>query len=353
MTIDPKKLADYGWSNTFQSQLEIDELETVRPVRVTAVHRSGLDVAGPDFEARGLRWSPDDGDETAYATVGDWLLLDPETGLPVRLLERKSLIRRKGAGSSRRQQLLAANVDTMFIVTSCNHDFNRARLERYLALAREAAVTPVIVLTKADLTDDAGTLAADAGRLLAGLVVEAVDSRDRESVAALRPWCGVGQTIALLGSSGVGKTTLINTLTGSGDLATATVRTDDSKGRHTTTGRSMYRLGDGGWVIDSPGIRELQLVEAEEGLEEVFAEIMTLSEGCRFSDCSHGSEPGCAVLAAIEAGDLDPARLERYRKLGLEQERTAESAYDRRARGRRFGKMIKTTVEGKKSRRDS
>ncbi len=250
MSNDFSGLAAYGWSQHFQSQLTVAELAGCTPVRVIAVHRSVLDVAGPDFTGRvpPVRSEDDEG----QATVGDWLLVDRLTGAPERLLERKSLFKRRAAGTGRRVQLIAANVDTLFVVTSCNQDFNLARLERYLALAREAAVTPVIVLTKADLAGDTRDYAARAEKLTPGLLVETLDARSPEEVEVLKPWCGTGQTVALVGSSGVGKSTLVNTLTG-GDLATAAIREGDAHGRHTTSGRSLHRLGAGGWLIDTPG----------------------------------------------------------------------------------------------------
>jgi len=342
--------ADLGWTNTQQTQLSLDEFSETTPVRVVAVHRSGLDVlaagASPDHPTRGVPW-PDEGEPT----VGDWLLVEREGGRPIRLLDRTSLIRRRAPGTDRRIQFIAANVDTLFVVTSCNRDFNIARLERYLAVAQDAGATPVIVLTKSDLADETGAYVDEARSLVAGLMVETVDARDPASVAVLEPWCGRGQTVALVGSSGVGKTTLTNTLIGDGHLATAGIREDDAKGRHTTTGREMHRLVTGGWVIDTPGMRELQLVDAEAGLAEVFADVTELAASCRFNDCSHSGEPGCAVTAAIERGDLDPARLKRYRKLVAEDLRNSQSIHEARARDKQFGKMVKSIVAAKDRRR--
>ena len=197
--------------------------------------------------------------EEDYPTIGDWLLIDRATQKPVRLLDRVSLFRRRAPGSGRRLQLIAANVDTLFIVSSCNNDFNIARLERFLVLARESGVTPVVILTKADLTDAPEDFAARARQLQSGLLVETVNALDPSDITPLSAWCGKGQTVAFVGSSGVGKSTLINTLTGARSIATQGIREDDSRGRHTTTGRAMHRLEDGGWLLDTPGMRELQL----------------------------------------------------------------------------------------------
>lgn len=341
MTSQIPDLADFGWNAFFDSQLEPDDLPLAIPVRVMAVHRSGLGVAGPGVDRLISPLIAAAGDEEAAATVGDWLLLDPTKLQPTRLLRRKSLFKRRAAGTGRKLQLIAANVDTLFIVSSCNQDFNTARLERYLALAREADVMPVIVLTKADLTDAPEDFARAATGLLPGLLVEVLDARDPDAAACLAPWCARGQTVALIGSSGVGKSTLINTLTGVERIATQDIREDDGKGRHTTSGRALYRLPAGGWLLDIPGMRELQLTDVKSGIEDVFADVVVLGRECRFSDCRHEAEPGCAVLAAIEADMLDADRLGRWRKLAAEEARNTESLAERRARGRTFSKMVK------------
>jgi len=347
MSKDLSGLAAYGWSQFFQSQLSVAELAGCAPVRVLAVHRNALDVAGPHFAGR---VPPIDGAEGEdQATVGDWLLVREPDGRPERLLERKSLFKRRAAGTDARVQLIAANVDTLFVVTSCNADFNVARLERYLALAREAGVTPVVVITKADLAEDAADYRADAERLMPGLLVETLDARIADEVAVLSPWYGKGQTVALVGSSGVGKSTLVNTLTGS-DIETAGIREDDARGRHTTTGRALHRLPAGGWLIDTPGMRELQLTDAGEGIEAVFADIVALAGECRFADCRHESEPGCAVQAALADGTLDRARYDRYLKLAREDARNAEAIHERRARERGFGRMVKAAATRKRDR---
>ena len=346
MMADFRELAGLGWSNHFHAQLTPGERATGAPVRVTAVHRNALAVIGAGGEARMAPLAAED--EEARATVGDWLLLDA-TGRPVRVLQRRSVFKRRAAGTARHTQLIAANVDTLFIVTSCNQDFNVARLERFLALAREAAVTPLVVLTKSDLADDAADYAARARQLMPGLVVECLDARDPEAAGVLAPWCGSGQTVALVGSSGVGKSTLINTLAGV-DLSTAAIREDDAHGRHTTTGRSLHRLAGGGWLLDTPGMRELQLTDVAGGVAEVFADIVELAAGCRFTDCRHEGEPGCAVNAAIAAGALEQQRLDRYRKLRREDARNSEELHQRHARERVFGRMTKAIMEEKRRR---
>lgn len=343
-------LADFGWSPHFQSQLDLADLETTLPVRVLAVHRGMIEVAGPAFAGRLPTTMLEEADDEFRATVGDWLLLAQDTHRPVRLLERRSLFKRKEPGTGRSLQLIAANIDTLLVVSSCNQDFNPARIERYLALAREAEVQPIVVLTKADLTDDPGAYAAKAAKLLPGLLVECVDARSTDDIETLKPWCGIGQTVALLGSSGVGKSTLANTLIGEEVQATKTARDDDDKGRHTTTGRSLHRLPAGGWLLDTPGMRELQLTDSEHGLNDVFADIVSLAETCRFADCQHRSEPECAVQRAIEQDELDPARLKRYRKLIAENAKNQASIAERRSQDRAFAKRVRGVMKEKRAR---
>ena len=352
MTSQNADLAELGWTPFFQSQTTIEDLSRFLPVRVMAVHRGQLAVAGDGFEMTIPSHMPNALSEEEYPTVGDWLLVDHDTFRPDRILSRTSLFKRRAPGTGRKLQLIAANIDTLFIVSSCNQDFNIARLERYLVLAREAGVTPVVVLTKADLADAPEDYAKAARSLMPGLMVETVNARDPESVAGIAAWCGVGQTVALLGSSGVGKSTLVGTLTGAGDIATQAIRDDDDKGRHTTTARSLRRLEKGGWLLDTPGMRELQLTEAAAGVEEVFEDIVALSRQCRFSDCAHDAEPGCAVQAALDAGALDMARFNRWRKLAAEEAYNSETLSERRARDRAFGKMVRSVSREKAKRKE-
>ncbi len=331
-------------------------METSVPVRVMAVHRGEWDVAHPAFEMR-VSPLPAFARETRV-TTGDWLLLNPETRAVVRLLERQSVFQRRTAGHDSQMQLIAANVDTVLVVSSCNKEFNPARLERYLIIARDAGATPVIVLTKADLAEETASYRRAAEQLFPGLIVECLDARDSETRQALAPWCAAGQTVALLGSSGVGKTTLVNTLTAETEktqtqiraLATAEIREDDAKGRHTTSGRSLHRMASGGWLLDTPGMREVQLAEVEDGLEDVFEDITELAGQCRFADCRHESEPGCAVLNAVAGDTLDEVRLGRYFKLQAEEAFNTQTVAQRRSHNKTFGKLIKDVKKEKKKR---
>jgi ribosome biogenesis GTPase / thiamine phosphate phosphatase len=349
MTLDFDGLAAFGWSNHFHSQLDARELDECVPARVVAVHRNRLEVASPDYEGSVPPFYAEDDDESA-ATIGDWLLLDDLTLTRRRLLARKSLFKRKAAGLTQRIQLIAANIETLFVVTSCNDEFNVARLERYLALAAQAGVTPVVVLTKADLSKDADGYSAKAARLMPGLLVEHLDARDAASCGVLRPWCGSGQTVALVGSSGVGKSTLVNTLLEDDAQETSGIREHDAHGRHTTTGRSLHRLRAGGWLLDTPGMRELQLADADAGIDDVFADIAALVSECRFTNCRHESEPGCAIRAALEDDRIDLDRLRRYRKLAAEDARNSEAIHERHTRARSFGRMTKRIMAEKQDR---
>ncbi len=498
-------LETLGWQPFFAQQSSVDELAATPPVRVVEVHRNGLHVMGDGIDAV-IPPRPD-------ATAGDWLLLDRARPRDSRLLARKSLLKRRAPGSDRQVQLIAANIDTAFIVTSCNADFNIARLERYVALAFEADIAPVILLTKSDLCDDPEAYASRAAAISDRVPVVTLDARGPEPVAKLAPWCGKGQTVAFLGSSGIGKSTLTNALAGeegapvlghpdpeapgpatgsaassqpdpepvrsggSGPgrrqllvdpdadatarprlsengrapvsdrpassevteqrrappqdvgsrqsprldevasrqpsspqgiasrqpprpdaaafrqfptpqgatsrqpvptqtiapqssatqpiatqpiatrpaaappiatrpaapppIATQPIREDDAKGRHTTTRRQLHPVPSGCLVLDTPGMRELQLTDAATGIDDLFADISDLAARCRFGDCRHDTEPGCAVSAAIEGGTLDPDRLRRWRKLLAEDAHNSASLAERRRRDRAFGKMVR------------
>lgn len=341
-------LADLGWTPFFQQQLADDAFNLLVPARVIAVRRSGVQVLGETLTAALPPFVDPEGGEAANATIGDWLLIDPKTGAARHRLDRFSLFKRRAPGTGREVQLIAANVDTVFIVTSCNQDFNVARLERYLTLARQAEVTPVIVLTKPDLVDDPEGYAAQARALDRGLCVELVNARHEASVQSLLPWCGRGQTVVFVGSSGVGKSTLVKTLTGHDRIATQAIREDDAKGRHTTSSREIYRLAGGAWLVDTPGMRELSLSDVREGLQQVFADLTELSHTCRFRDCGHEAEPGCAVKAAVAAGTLDAARVERWKKLVAEDSFNGQTPLERRAQSRAMTKVNKGATKGKK-----
>ena len=315
-----------------------------RPARVIEQHRSGYIVAdGPDtgFPVESLpEWQRPPGYRKGTVTidqrpgVGDWLLVEGKKA--VALLPRRSTIKRGAAGEHYQQQLIAANVDTVFVVCGLDADFNPRRIERYLLLVRGGGVEPVVVLTKADQAADADADAVDDAmaalvELAAqGVAVRAVNAKDPGSVAALNEWLGPGRTAVLIGSSGAGKSTLTNTLLGIEKMKTNAVREHDSRGRHTTTHRALIPLPSGACLIDTPGMRELKPT-GEEDVAENFSDIEALAEQCRFRDCKHAKEPGCAVRAAIEAGKLDPQRFANYLKLSDEVAGAANRLATRRA----------------------
>ncbi|WP_198650520.1 ribosome small subunit-dependent GTPase A [Saccharospirillum mangrovi] len=341
MTSMNYSLAELGWRPVFLQQLTLDELETGRAARVTAVHRDRLewlDETGAHNWLISGPWRHAEAEDRP--TLGDWLWLDA-AGEPQRLLERQTLLRRTASGTEPKPQLIAANLDTLLIVASCNADFNLSRLERYLALALDAGVDPVIVLTKADLADDMEAFRDQAQTLRAGLPVVCLDARQDWATDALAPWLTPGQSLALVGSSGVGKTTLTNSLIGEQRFFTAAIREDDAKGRHTTTQRQMVRTQAGAWIMDTPGMRELRLGDSISGVSAVFDDIETLAQQCRFGDCSHQGDAGCAVAAAIESGELDARRLRSYQKLQREAVHASETAWQKRRRYRAFGKLVK------------
>ncbi|WP_068113534.1 ribosome small subunit-dependent GTPase A [Tropicimonas marinistellae] len=327
-------LSDLGWSAFFASRAAG---EAGAPARVSAVARDRLGVFTPDGP---VTLTLPGKQRTGDFAVGDWLLYDDENHRVINILERKTLLQRRAAGTGAATQLIAANVDTLGIVTSCNDDFNLPRLERYLAVASSAGCLPLVIVTKSDMADDPDDYRHRAESLSPLVTAVTLDARDPQEIERLEPWCNRGQTLALLGSSGVGKTTLSNGLTGRTD-GTQGIREDDAKGRHTTTSRALWRTAAGGWLIDTPGMRELQLTDAAEGIDTVFADLADLATQCRFADCHHESEPGCAIRAEIEAGRLDPARLKRWRKLQREDARNSETLAEARARDRSFAKLVR------------
>jgi len=302
-----------GWTDFFADQVKPTEADLL-PRRVASVHRARIEAI--DVTGSVKLELPSDANTADFA-VGDWVLADPQSEMLVRRLDRKSVFqRRPEVGRSR--QLVAANIDTLLIVTSCNADFNIGRLERYLIMANQAGSKAVIVLTKADTADDVDLYQSQAEALQRDLPVVALNGRSADARALLSSWCGAGQTVALVGSSGVGKSTLVNTLTELGSDSqqkTGAIRDYDAQGRHTTTARSLHAIPGGGWVIDTPGIRTLFVSDVTDGIDTLFADITELAPLCRFRDCTHAHEPGCAVQAAVKSGDLAADRLERWRSL--------------------------------------
>ncbi len=312
---DRVRLGPWGWDAQWESEFQARGGGTSEPARVLSVDRGSCLLITTAGEVRApaagrLREAP--------PAAGDWVVLDG--GAIQAILPRRSRFVRQSSGAATRRQVVAANVDTVFLMTDVTADFNLRRMERYLVVAFESGARPVILLGKSDLTADPGAPLREMEAVAQGVAVHAISPLTATGLEQLDPYMGPARTVALLGSSGVGKSTLINVLAGRSLLATGSVREGDGRGRHTTTRRLLVRLPGGALVIDTPGLRELLPWDALEGMHQTFDDLEILAQECRFSDCRHQGEPGCAVAAALESGELDSSRLENYRKLRREQQ---------------------------------
>ncbi|MFC6202898.1 ribosome small subunit-dependent GTPase A [Lactiplantibacillus nangangensis] len=320
MTIN---LIDYGLTTALNTQAAV--FEGLVLGRVTAQHRNLYQVvttAGDCQATVAGKFSYEKMAATDFPAVGDWVMLTPSTDTAViqHLLPRQSVLAREAVGNSSAGQVIAANIDTIFICMSLNANFNVRRIERYLTMAWDSQAMPVIVLTKADLCDDLPEKLSALSAVSFGVDVVTCSAKTGVGYEDVAKYVTAGKTVAFIGSSGVGKSTLINHLLGRELLATKTIRADDDKGRHATTSRQLLRVPQGGMVIDTPGMRELQLYTGD--LDRTFADIAALAMQCKFRDCTHTSEPGCAVQAALKSGTLSQDRLASYQKL------QREMAYD-------------------------
>ena len=287
-----------------------------------------------------------------YPTVGDYVIAewreDDGNAVITGLYPRKSCFIRKAAGTGKQEQVVAANIDTAFVCMSLNNNFNIRRLERYLSVTYDSGATPVVVLTKSDLCSDVKSKITEAQSAAQGVDVLAISSLDGDYEAVMK-YIMPGKTVAFIGSSGVGKSTLINKLTGTDSLTTREIGNDD-KGRHTTTHRELITLPNGAYVIDTPGMRELGMWDSGDGIDAAFADIEELARACRFSDCTHTSEPDCAVRKALEDGILDAARLESYRKLKTENDYAADNSRYLEVKRAKFKEIAKINKSGRKNR---
>jgi ribosome biogenesis GTPase len=322
-----RSLARWGWNSYFEAFWSGGEWKNAAPARVIARQRKFWRVAG-DFgecwaEASGkLRLAAEEGAD--WPAVGDWVVAEPHgegtTALIQEVLHRRSKFVRKSPGKKMEEQLIAANVDTALLVSALDGDFNPRRVERYLAQCWDSGARPVVVLNKADACEDVRGKTAEMERVAVGTAVCVLSARTGQGFGDLEEFLRPGSTLVLLGSSGVGKSTIANRLLGQTVQEVRPVRESDSKGRHTTTARELFAMPGGALLMDTPGLREMQLWDAEQGVAQTFSDIDALAAQCRFVDCRHEGEPGCAVQAALAAGTLDPARLENRRKLLREQE---------------------------------
>jgi ribosome biogenesis GTPase len=334
-------LTSYGWSDELQRAFSSYAADGLEPGRIIIQQRGGyrLATAGGEIDARAtgtLLKSSADEDRPA---AGDWVAFEPRPGETTALvravLPRKTAFIRKASGRHNRAQVVAANVDIAFLVTSLNADLNLRRLERYLATAYESGAEPVVLLTKADLAENVADAVAEVEAIAVGVTVLAISARSGQGLGALAALLPPGRTAVLLGSSGAGKSTLVNALSGGERMATSEIREDDDRGRHTTTHRELVLLPSGGLILDTPGMRELGLWEADAGVSTAFEDVEAVAAQCRFSDCSHHGEPGCAVRAAIETGELPAERLAAYEKLQGElafEQRRADPRADKENR---------------------
>ncbi|MDE1460719.1 ribosome small subunit-dependent GTPase A [Spartinivicinus poritis] len=341
------RLRRFGWKSFFMQQLSLVEWDNFIPARISNIQRDRIFVE-TERGKQLLRVGKQDCPMSAWLAVGDWVIAEEKEDCLwlTRLLDRSSLLRRQAAGQQTREQLLAANVDTMLLVTSLNQDYNLHRLQRYIMVAHDAGLEPVAVFTKADLVDNPENWVADVGHELKlnAVAVNGLDSQDVSS--KLAPWLVPGETLVLIGSSGVGKSTLINATLGQQVLDTGGIRENDAKGRHTTTGRYLLHTETGVNIIDTPGMREVQLWLEEGQLAEVFDDILQLADQCYFRNCQHGEEPGCKIQSALETGLLSLDRWQHYLKLQKEEAhhlRQAQGIAAQRQYVKTFAKMVKSS----------
>jgi ribosome biogenesis GTPase len=344
-------LEPFGWDGRREAAFEPHAASGLVPGRVTSAAREALRARTEQGDTsvviqRGFRREASGPSD--HPAVGDWLALQPVADGQAALravLPRTSLFSRgeERGGGEVHQQVVAANVDTVIVVAALDHDLNLRRIERYLALAWTSGADPVVLLNKADLCEDIGARLGEVREVASGAPVLVASALRAEGLDALDAWMGPGRTVILLGSSGVGKSTIANHLLGEQRQAVREVREDDSRGRHTTTARELFQLPGGGLLIDTPGMRSMGLWDADEGLDRMFLDIDALATGCRFADCTHEVEPGCAVLLAIASGELPADRLRARRKLQRELGFVASQndARARRAESRRWGRIVR------------
>lgn len=316
--------SQWGWQLFFEQQLQESD-QALTAARVLGQERDLYKLILSDDSVIGAQVAgrfrhEHEGSWGAFPAVGDWVLCSTEAqqerALIHKVLDRRSSFYRKDPGKG--VQVVATNIDTVFVVTSMNRDLNFKRLDRYLSMVWDSGAEPVVVLSKQDLVENPQDVLQELAQRYPGVPVHGVSVLEANSCAVLRTYLRPGKTVVLLGSSGVGKSTLTNFFMGNEVAATQAVREDDDRGRHTTTSRSLYRLSEGALLMDTPGMRQLALVDQEDGVQELFEDIIQWQQECRFRDCSHNTEPGCAILAALEEGALESDRWDSFLKLQRE-----------------------------------
>jgi len=350
-------LKSVGYSDWFKSRAD-DALNAAHDVaRVVSVHKDSYTVTKGEGEifaelSGNLLYRTESASD--LPTVGDWIyadFYDDDThAIIYGVFPRKTLLKRKTAGKAVDFQLIAANIDVAFIIQSLNENFNLRRLERYLVMVNESGIEPVILLSKCDLMirEEVDEIKQKVSGVAPHSIVMEFSNLSQDNIGSIISLLKSESTYCLLGSSGVGKTTLLNRIIGDEKFETKSVSKIQSKGRHSTTSRQLVRLESGAMIIDTPGMRELGSLSVDEGLDETFSEIAELSQNCKFSNCSHTNEKGCAILAAIQAGDLSEQRYKNYLKMKKESEFNQMSYIEKRKKDKSFGKLIKTTMKNKK-----
>jgi len=349
-------IENLGWNDFFQDSFEKYSAEGLLPARVVLEHKNIYNVlseAGEFLAEVSGRFRHEAQSPADFPAVGDWTAIAPrpdEGRATIQaLLPRQSLFSRKEAGMKTDEQVLAANIDTVFLVCGLDGDYNIRRVERYVTVAWDSGAVPVIVLNKADICENMEDVVEEVGGVACGVPVLALSAAENTGMEQFAGYLQAGKTAAFLGSSGVGKSTIINRLLGEEKLKTTAVREDDQRGRHTTTHRELLLLPEGGIVIDTPGMRELQLWTDDEGLSRTFPDVEEFIEQCRFRDCTHNSEPDCAVKRALEDGSMDGKRYQNYLKLQKELKHLSirKDIKTQRQTNRNFAKMIRRVIKEK------
>ena len=351
-----EKLEGLGFSLWFKNRVNREMIASHDVARVVSVHKDSCVItkgAGEVFAELSGHLSYTADSVADLPTTGDWVyadFYDHDTHAIIHgVVDRKTLLKRKTPGKLVDFQLIAANIDVAFIIQSVDFNFNLSRLERYLVMVHEGGITPVILLSKCDLVpgDEVNKIKESVFTAAPQVTVITFSNMNGENIDTIKNTLLAGHTYCLLGSSGVGKTTLLNSILGSEDFATQSVSKKESKGRHTTTSRELILLDNGAMLIDTPGMRELGNMSVDAGMDETFTEIAELSQNCKFNNCSHTNEKGCAILGAINNGELSEQRYKNYIKMKKEAEFNEMSYSERRKKDKDFGKMIKTTLNSK------